>query len=358
MSNRREWAVLAAGLAAVLAAALLLRPIRLAHPTIGALSLLLIVLFVATAGVLWTALATSVAAMLCFNYFFLPPIGTWNISGPENWAALVALLVTSIVASQLSTRARARAEEAGARRREAEIARGRAELSSALLATISHDLRTPLTALRVAVANLADESLDPDSRATQAALAAAQAERLTRLLDEILNMARIESNTIQARPVWCAPADIVDAALAQAGALLGRHAVTLTVDQDCEVNADPRLAAAALSHLVENAASYSRPGTAIHVRAWTDAEGLRLSVADEGPGLDAAEVDAIFSPLFRGRAGRSVPSGTGMGLAITRGLLAAQDGRAWAENGTAGGACFSIAIPADVRPAPRGVESL
>lgn len=338
-----------AGLAAVGAAAFALRPFGIAHPTTVALSFLMIVLFVATAGPLWAALATSIAAMLCFNFFFLPPVGTWAVAGPENWVALIALLVTSVVASQLSARARARAEEAGARRREAEIARGRAELSAALLAAISHDLRTPLTALRVAVANLGDGAIDAASRAEQAALAASQAERLTRLFDGILDMARIESNMVQAHRGWCAPAEIVDAALAHAGPALGRHAVDLTVDQDIEVNVDPRLTAAALSHLLENAAQYAPPGTRIHVRASADSDGLRLSVADEGPGLDEAEIEHLFTPLFRGRAGRSQAAGTGMGLAITRGLVAAQGGRAWAGNGPAGGASFAIAIPSASR---------
>lgn len=340
--------MLAAGLAAVLAATFVLRPIGLAHPTSVALTFLLIVLFVATAGVLWTALATSVVALLCFNYFFLPPIGTWHITGPENWAALVALLITSVVASQLSARARARAEEAGARRREAELAHERAELSSALLAAIGHDLRTPLTALRVAVANLSSDDLPAAERAGQAALASAQAAQLSDLFDGILDMARIETRSIRAEPAWSAPADIVEAALAHARPSTSRHAVAVHVDPDTEVNLDPRLTATALAHLIENAARYSPEGSTIEIRAWTSQHGLGVSVSDQGPGLDETELESVFTPLFRGRAGQST-SGTGMGLAIARGLLAAEGGRAWAENRAPHGARFSLSVPAPVR---------
>jgi two-component system sensor histidine kinase KdpD len=483
----RSLAVLTAGLAAVGGGTLLLHRFH-ANPTTAALAFLLTALFVAAAGPLWAAVATSIAAILCFNFFFLPPVGTWAIVDPENWVALLALLVASIVASQLSARARARAEEAGARRREvallfdltrdilqtgddkdlmpatarhiarrfeaeqvalafptpaggwqvheggarpaappagdldlalaaaghrplrdrglllvplrlgttavgvvaitdghlesgtidaiagitavafersqfmaerraAEIAHERAELSSALLAAMSHDLRTPLTALRVAVANLSGDALDPAARSAQAALAAAQAERLTRLFDEILDMARIESKSIRAERSWCSPAEIVDAAVAHAGASLGRHHLSLDVDARAEVNLDPRLTAASLAHLLENAARYSPAGTGIAIRASIDTDGLRVCVMDEGPGLEAGEIDHLFTPLFRGRAGRSLAAGTGMGLAITRGLLAAEGGRAWAEPRHPRGACFSIAVPAQTRPAVAGAEA-
>lgn len=346
-------AATAAGLAAIAAATALFRAVGGANPTTVALSFLLVVLFVATAGPLWAALVTSISAMLCFNFFFLPPIGTWHIHDPQNWVALAALLITSVVASQLSERARARADA----RRSAAIANERAELSSALLAAMGHDLRTPLTALRVAVDNLAGDALDPPARAAQARLAQRQAEQITRVFDEILDMARIESKSVQVRREWCAAADIIDAALARVAPALERHRVDVDAPPGDEALVDPRLTAAALAHLIENAAQYSPAGTTIAIRAGLDAGAVHFAVTDQGPGLGEEELPRLFTPLFRGRAGRLHGSGTGMGLAITRGLLAAEGGRAWAENVPPRGARFSIAIPAATRAAGAPLET-
>lgn len=340
--------VAGAGIVAVAVATAGLRALGVHNPTTAALAFVLVVLFAAAAGPLWAAVATSFAAVVSFNLFFLPPVGTWHVADPQNWIALSALLVTSIVASQLSARARAMADE----RRIAAIARERAELSSALLASMGHDLRTPLTALRVAVENLADQALSAEARAAQAALAAAQARQLTRIFDQILDIARIESKSVRADRVWSTPGEIVDAALASAQSSLAGHPVVVRVDEG-EVNLDPRLTASALAHLIENAARYSPDASPITIDASASAEGLRAAVEDEGPGLDAGDLAHLFTPMFRGRAGREAGAGTGMGLAIARGLLAAESGRVWAENREGRGARFSITVPAPVRRSPR-----
>jgi two-component system sensor histidine kinase KdpD len=115
------------------------------------------------------------------------------------------------------------------------------------------------------------------------------------------------------------------------------------------VEIDPRLTSSALAHLLENAAAYSPSGSAIDVRGWTDGGGLRLSVRDHGAGLAPEEVEHLFEPFYRGTRARQTAAGTGMGLAITRGLLAVEDGRVWGENASSGGAQFSIVVPANVR---------
>jgi K+-sensing histidine kinase KdpD len=344
--HQRGTTAAAAGLITVAVVTGVLRAVPGTNPTTVALTFLLVVLFVASAGPLWAAVVTSVGAMLCFNYFFLPPVGTWHIHDSQNWVALAALLVTSIVASQLSARARARADE----RRRADIATERAELSSALLASMGHDLRTPLTALRVAVENLSDAALDPSARDEQARLARRQAEHLTHVFDAILDMARIESKSVEILPEWCAVGEIVGAAIAHVGPALEQHRLTIDVPPE-EVHLDPRLTAASVARLLENAAQYAAAGTSIDVRATVDADGLRIAVTDEGPGLDEAEIGQLFSPSFRGRTGQSGRHGTGMGLAIARGLVAVQGGRVTAEKDAGGGARFEIIVPAMTRAA-------
>jgi len=133
-------------------------------------------------------------------------------------------------------------------------------------------------------------------------------------------------------------------------ALEGRT-VRVEAPSDAEVQVDPRLASAALAHLLENAAQYSPSGQPISVKATAGAGGLEVSVTDYGPGLDPGELDHLFERFYRGRVARQSSFGTGMGLAITRGLLAAAGGRVWAENALGAGARFTIGIPGATRAA-------
>ena len=231
----------------------------------------------------------------------------------------------------------------------AELSRQRAELSSALLASLSHDLRTPLTAIRTAVSNLDSADLDEGERRDQARVAADQIHRLTRLFDEILDMARIEAGSVQAQRTWTTPAAIVEAAVGHSAAAIAGRRVRIEASDDDAVEIDPRLASSALAHLLENAARYAPEGE-IQVRSWTDADGLRIEVADAGPGLGTTELERLFEPFYRGELFRQRIPGTGMGLAITRGLVAADGGQVWAENVAPHGASFHIRIPAPTRP--------
>lgn len=234
-------------------------------------------------------------------------------------------------------------------RQAAEALRQRADLASALLASFSHDLRTPLTAVRVAVANLRSREIPDGERINQADIALTAIDRLNRLFQDILDMTRIDAEAIAAERQWVAPADIVDAAIAQLGPMLDGRALRVDADSAAEVHVDPRLTSSALAHLLENAAHYSPAATPVDIRGWSDADGLHLVVRDYGAGLDAGELAHLFERFHRGSAARAHAGGTGMGLAISRGLLAAQAGRIWGENASGGGAQFTIAVPAPVR---------
>src|SRR5262245_7220805 len=169
--------------------------LHLANLTMAALTYLMVVLITAAVSRLWAAVIASVAADLCLNYFFMPPFRTFRIDDPGNLVALTAFLAVSVIASSLSTTARDRAQEAMARRDElarllvertdlleerriAELRRQSEELKSALLASLSHNLRTPLTAIQVAASNLQSRSLDDADRREQTGLILAEVERL------------------------------------------------------------------------------------------------------------------------------------------------------------------------------------
>src|SRR5262245_50762982 len=236
-------------------------------------------------------------------------------------------------------------------REAAELVRQKADLAATLLATLSHDLRTPLTAIRVAVENLRQPDLPREARLGQAQAALSELERLTRLFADILDMARIDAAAIRIDRQWIATADGVDGAAAPVRRELGGRHLRIDADWEAEVEIDPKLTSAALAHVIENAAQYSPAGGPIIVSAHAEREGLRVSVQDSGPGLDPGELDHLFERFYRGHAARQSSVGTGMGLAITRGLLAAAGGRVWAENVPGGGARFTIVVPAATRVA-------
>jgi two-component system sensor histidine kinase KdpD len=233
-------------------------------------------------------------------------------------------------------------------RHESELLRQRADLASTLLASVSHDLRTPLTVLTVTVSNLQDPNLDADERQAQARTAQVELERLTRLVRDILEMARIDAKAIELEHDWVTPSDIVDAAIANLRPALEGRDLRIDADATLLARVEPRLTSAALSHLIENALQYSPRDQPIEVRGWVEADGLRLSVTDHGPGLDPTELDHLFERFYRGRHAKDRSFGTGMGLAITRGLLAAEGGRVWGEN-VSGGARFSLMVPAAIQ---------
>jgi two-component system sensor histidine kinase KdpD len=236
-----------------------------------------------------------------------------------------------------------------AERDAAELVRQKADLAAALLASLSHDLRTPLTAIRVAVENLTQEGLRAEERHKQSEAALAELDRLTRLFQDILDMARVDSATIQIEKQWVTPADVVDAAMSYAGRSLDAHDLHVDASVDRTVHIDPRLTSSALAQLLENAARYSPDGSTIEIHAFVRDGEVRISVGDAGPGLQPDDLARLFEPFFRGTAAGAT-TGTGMGLAIARGLLAAQRGRTWAENKDGGGARFWIAVPAESRP--------
>lgn len=319
----------------------MLRQLSAISPTTVGLVLLLVVLATATLSRLWIAIVVALGATAAFNFFFFPPVGTFTIAEFENWVALLAFLAAAVIASSLTAVGQARAREA--------IARRNAELAATLLASLSHDLKTPLTAIRVAVENLRDDLAAADRRA-QANAAIAELDRLNRLFHDILEMARIDAATIDLERQWVTPADVVDAALAHVRHTVDAKAIRVAADSATEVEIDPRVASVALSHLLQNAAQYSPPGRDIVIDADARDDGLHISVTDHGAGLDPDEIAYLFDRFYRGRRARKQGAGTGMGLAITRGLLGAVGGRVSAENVPPAGARFTIVIPGATRP--------
>jgi two-component system sensor histidine kinase KdpD len=347
------------------------------HTTV-ALSFLLIVLFVATAWGSKPAVLASLLAVVCFNFFFLPPVGTFSIAEPENWIALLAFLVTAITAGQLSSRARRRAEEANAARLEVErlyqelqvtfekssqakALKQSERLKSALLDAVTHDLRTPLTSIKASVTTLLADSLshgngenavrlDDEGRQEMLEVIDEEADRLDRFIEDLMALARIEAGEVQLRREWSSLPEIITAAMRRAAHLTKNHRIELWLSDDLPaVRVDERAVAEVIYVLVENAAKYSPPGGVIRVAAEPGTENMvRLVVEDQGPGIPDELRERVFDKFFRAmRDGdQGPPSGTGMGLAIAHGIVEAHGGRIWIEDGAEGhGSRFVVALP-------------
>jgi two-component system, OmpR family, sensor histidine kinase KdpD len=451
-----------------LAAALVLLCLTVVHvnTTTVALSMLLLVLGVATHWGLREGVLTSLLCMFAFNFFFLPPVGTLTIADPQNWVALTAFLVSAVVASQLSARAKSRAEEALARRAElerlyqlsramlmddetdlnrstltpvrdifhltqvafydaelgqtypedptplridrlaqsaqliadtadgsavyipvrlgarvvgslglaganltrpeqdsianlvaigyeriralrraaeAEAARQGERLKTFVLDGIAHDLKTPLTAIKTCVTTLI--TIPPQSEEKRSELLSIideESERLHKTISEAIQLARIESSkvTLQRREFHLQ--EFIEQLLDSCDRrerLHGSVPATLTV------TADAALLQQALRHVIDNAMKYSPSSTIVEIEAALSADGAVIRVLDDGRGINPREIERIFDKFYRGSRGRDDSAGTGMGLAIARGIIEAHGGRIWAENRPGGGAVFAIQLP-------------
>lgn len=349
------------------------------NATTVSLALLLNVLFIATRWGSLPALLASILAMLCFNFFFLPPYGTFTIGARDNWIALIAFLITAITAGQLSARAKRRAEEAEVGRREierlyselrdafqrashAEALRQSEKLKSALLDAVTHDLRTPLTSIKASITTLLDEVrgrvkgeerviLEPSARVEMMEVIDEESDRLSRFINGLIELARIESGELQLRRRWGAVDEIVSAALSRAEPVTQKHLVQLDIEKELPgVRVDERAVSEVVYTLIDNAAKYSPPGKPIRIKAHRYGENeILMAVEDEGQGIPVHLHERVFDKFFRATRDGDVttlaPSGTGMGLAIARGIVEAHDGRIWIEAGSRGGTRVVFTLP-------------
>jgi two-component system sensor histidine kinase KdpD len=445
------------------------------NPTTVALSFLLAILAVSTVWGIAVSVFMSVVAMLAFNYYFLPPIGTFTIADPQNWVALFAFLVVSVLASHLSTRARQQAKDASQRRREIEklyafsqgllesgnviqllnripsqivdifevgaaalllaekqkiyrsgpvipqldletlktmvireeplvdeanslcfvpvrlgirpigslgisgstpsrqtleaigtliavaIERARAieqlglteaaregeRLRTALLDSVTHALRTPLTSIKASVTNLlSNASVTNLQRQELLTIINEETDRLNRLVGEAGEMARLDAGEVElhleSRPIE----DVIDAALNQCKLTLGARVVRVQVPPGLpNVSVDLVRAREALVHLIENANQYSPADRPITITAEAAPDFVVTSVADRGAGIDDLEQNLIFEKFYRGKDQRYLVQGTGMGLPIAKAIIEAHGGTMSLTSQRGQGSVFSFTLP-------------
>ena len=243
--------------------------------------------------------------------------------------ALEALLAAAVERDELLND---RVEASALRRTDA--------LKTALLRAVSHDLRSPLTAIRAAAEPLRDSSLDLEGRTEMATVVIEEAERLSRLIDNLLDLSRLEAGAAEPRVAPCDIAEVVDAATDELR--LPSSAFRVQIADDIpEVEADPVQLQRAFANLFENAHHHSG-GHAVIIRASGLHDRVLMRVVDRGPGIPAAQRERIFEPFFRSEQEGTVHRGSGLGLAIVRGFVEGNGGRVWVESSPDHGTSFVL----------------
>ena len=221
-------------------------------------------------------------------------------------------------------------------------------LRNSLLSSVSHDLRTPLASIKGAASSLlqAGDILGPETRRELMGTIAEEADRLNRLLTNLLDMTRLEAGAVQVKKEWQPLEEVVGVALTRLDAQLGNRPVTTHLPADLPlVPLDSVLIEQVLINLLENAIKYTPADSPIEISARRDANAVVVSVSDHGPGLADAIKEHIFDKFYQARP-NDTQRGSGLGLTICRGVVEAHGGRIWADNRQAGnGAVFSFSLP-------------
>ena len=229
-----------------------------------------------------------------------------------------------------------------------EAARRAAVAKTAVLHAISHDLRSPLTAISASAGALRAE-LSPEDRAELLGVIEAEAERLARLVDDLLDLSRIQAGAVHPRQDWCDLRDIVERAVAQVQDRQGERPIEVKLPGELPlVRADAAQLERVFSNLVENAVKFSPRGSPVAVRGGRTGGRVTVRVVDQGPGIPRRDRAQLFEPFFRGAEGRG--SGAGLGLAICRGFVEANGGRIVLQTDAGTGTSFAVSFPVVEQP--------
>jgi K+-sensing histidine kinase KdpD len=313
-------------------------------------------------------LFTSVASVIAFNWFHLPPVGHFTVAEDRDLVALAVFAIAAIATSTLAEFARTRAAEAEHRGEEAnralaelaalsrerdrmqeemieaEALRRSDEIKTALLRSVSHDLRTPLTSIIAAGAALDSPSVTPAERHELSEAVVEQGQRLSRLVENLLDVSRLETGKAEPHREPVDVPELLEAARRSIGA--GGEAVRLALDAELPaLSADPTQLERAFANLLDNAVRHGH-GQPVLVRSRLVGPRLVVRVVDRGPGIPERERARIFEPFYRVDGEDSARNGSGLGLAIARGFIEANGGEIDVESLPGQGSSFVVTFSA------------
>lgn len=321
------------------------------------LSYVLIIVILASTRGPYAALLASFVAFFSFDFLYLPPAYSFLVSKFEDVLSLVVFLVTALTTGQLASALRRRAKDADRRERETHIlyelvqATHREESMAALLSSVSHDLRTPLSTIKAAATSLLQEEIPFDEAEKRRFLRAIEREsnRLNQLVENLLDMSRIEGGALTPHKVWYLLDELVHSTLDSMQSLLEGRTIQTHLPEDLPpIEIDYIQIGQVLTNLLENALRYTPVGSPIDISIQAQEQQVILSIADRGPGIPHAEWERIFDKFYRFHSNPNAADhrrGSGLGLAVSRGLVEAHGGKLWVEERQGGGAIFCFTLP-------------
>ena len=291
----------------------------------------------------------AAAATILISYYFQFPFDTFSLSKPIDAIVLCAFFAVSGTTTYLLVRAQEEAAQARARAEEIErlsddasrtaAMREAARFKDILLASVSHDLRTPLTSIKA----LAQESADAGD--SNSVIIVAQTERLSKMVAHLLDMSRLNAGAFPVTIELNTAEDLVGAAVLEMTGTAGADRIHVEIDYSAPVLVgmfDFVESLRILTNLLDNALLYSPSSAPVNLAATRAGEWLELTVADRGPGVPMADSDRIFEPFYRHSSTSSIVHGTGLGLAIAKSLAEAQGGELTYSERAGGGSVFSL----------------
>lgn len=305
------------------------------------------------------AIASSILSFVAFNYFFVEPRFALTVKDSSEWLALCVFLLVATASGQLTAVLQARAEEASWRELQAATlaeAQSLAEtnrLKTALLSMVSHDFRSPLTSIKASVGSLLDESKPWDNKTRRELLETIDEEtdRLNRMVGNILDLSRLQADAWQPNCEFTPISELVGASLDSFTATENGRIIVSLENRSTEIWVDSVQLVQVLRNLLENALKYSAPETMVELKTHAEPQLFVIEVLDRGTGISPADQLRIYEPFYRSAsvAESSIP-GTGVGLAVSRGLIEAHGGRLITVNRPGGGSIFRIELPVTRKP--------
>ena len=350
MTARPRWTGYASALAVTVLGTLIGYAIEARFDLVNiAMVYLLGVVFVALRHSLGPAVVAAVLCVGAFDYLFVPPRGTLTVDDVQYLLTFGIMLAVAFVISGLMQNIRREADARAALELGAETER----IRSTLLASISHDLRTPLAVMTGASSTLAEqgERMSPDARHALAQSVYVQAREMAGHVDKVLQMTRLETGALKLDRDWTSLAEIVASVRTRLHEQLAGHPVLVEIPDDLPlVRVDAALIEQALGNLLENCARHTPPGTVVRVRAERETARTVVTVEDYGEGLSDADLERVFAKFHHS----ALPAGgtdLGLGLAICRAIVRLHAGEAWAERVGGGGTAFHFSLPGELPPA-------
>lgn len=300
--------------------------------------------YIAARATFYEAAVSSALAVALLDFLFVPPRFTFAVSHGHFFVTLAVMFVISIVISNLTSRLRQQSKVLSDR----EMGIEREKVRNSLLSSLSHDLRTPLSSISGAASGLLqEEELSSENRRELALTISEEADRLSRMIRNILDITRLESGELNLKKEWNSLEELISTALERTRRLLGKREVRISIPEGFPlIEVDGLLFEQVLINILENSAKHTGEETEISIAAKNDDNWIHVLIENNGPSLVSGTEEMIFEKNFR----RSSAHGFGLGLFISRTIVRAHSGEITAGNRTGGGVVFDIRLPSSLPP--------